>query len=105
MADDVKTTYGISETLEALDFVDSLLGGFANVFADGKVGLLDIKHVPPLIKNANTGLRGMNLIPKEVMDLDPNEMDRILAKVVGLAARADELKAAISALRAKAQAK
>lgn len=101
MPEEPKTKYGVKETTEALDFVDALLGAFGSAFADGKLGLADIRVVPPLVKAANTGIQGISEVKNELLDLDTEELDILMAKLEVLGARVDTLKAAVAAIKAR----
>jgi hypothetical protein len=72
---------GTQETREALDFLFDLTDAIIKSLEDGKVNLLDAPKFLKPFKSASSGISGINIIPKEIVDMDDDEWEEIAAHV------------------------
>lgn len=76
----------IKETMEVLDLIQVGVKVGKEVTADGKVNLLDLPKLLPLIPAAQKAYAGRSEIPKEVKDLDAEELEQLAAKALAIVA-------------------
>lgn len=79
----------IKESLEVLEAARVLLVDVKNVLADGKINGSDIGVLFDLLRQLgtlNAGLQGVEQIPAELKDLDAQEAEQLIAKLMALAA-------------------
>jgi hypothetical protein len=72
---------GTQETKEALDFLFDLTDAIIKSLEDGKVNLLDAPKFLKPFKSASSGISGINIIPKEIIDMDDQEWDELAKHV------------------------
>lgn len=72
--------YGIKETLEVLDFGLVFAKSAKLAMADGEATVGDLKYAFPVLQLAPEALEGIQLIGKELQDLDAAELAQLEAK-------------------------
>lgn len=92
---------GIKETMDVLAGLDSVASALLKAASDGKLNLLDIRHVLDPVKAAGEALKGAQLIPSEIKDLDGAEVEALLVKASTLLPRLVEAVAALVAVVGK----
>lgn len=73
------SVYGIKETEDAIVFGVELRKAIRASLADGSIGLGDIGHAVKVIPSLRDAIEGGYKIPQEISDLQPGELDRLLA--------------------------
>lgn len=73
------SVYGIKETEEALLAGVALRKAVKASLADGKIGIGDIPYLLDVIEPVKKAVEGGYKIPQEISDLEPGELDRLLA--------------------------
>ena len=73
--------YDITETKELLDFVFTLLTSADKALSDGKFDYNDIMVIIPAFMKLGPAINDINKIPKELLDLDKEEMEELKAFV------------------------
>ena len=74
---------GIKETLEVLDFILDLTGGFyKSIKNDGKFTAEDIANFLPALVSLPAAIEGFSLVLPELKDLNDAEMEQIKDKVI-----------------------
>jgi hypothetical protein len=71
--------YGVQETIDVLDFAFTSISIAEDVLADGKIGLLELGKLLPLIPKALNVLNGVVFIPKELAELDAADQEQLLS--------------------------
>lgn len=71
-------TYGVQETLEIADLGFSAFRIGKDILADGKIGLLELPQLIPLIGKVTRAVDGAALVPKELTELDEQDQKTIL---------------------------
>lgn len=74
-------THGIKETKEALDLALGAVKAGLAVSADGKVDLNDLSHVLALVPKIQPAIDQIELVPKELGDLDAAEAAELVAHI------------------------
>jgi hypothetical protein len=77
---------GIKETMDVLDLIQVGVKVGKEVTADGKLNLFDLPKLTPLVPAAQKAYSGRGEIPKEVKDLDVEEVEQLAAKALAIAA-------------------
>ncbi len=71
-------TYGVNETLEIADLGFSSYRIGKDILADGKVGLLELPQLIPLIGKVTRAVDNAKLVPKELGELDSEDQAKLL---------------------------
>lgn len=82
-------TVGVKESLEVLEAVRVLLVDIKKVLADGKISTGDMGVLFDLLRQLsvlNAGLEGVDKVPAEMKDVDAQEAEMLIAKVMDLVA-------------------
>lgn len=82
-------TVGVKESLEVLEALRVLLVDIKKVLADGKVSTGDMGVLFDLLRQLsvlNAGLEGVDKVPAEMKDVDAQEAEMLIAKVMDLVA-------------------
>lgn len=74
-----KVKFGIKETEDVLRFGLSLQKGIGKAKADGVVNWMDVGHIMPVIQTASAAINGADQIKNELLDIDDNEQQRLVA--------------------------
>lgn len=75
---------GTKEILEAIEAIEGVVDAVQKIFDDGKITLIDARHVPSLVKALRNGFDDLAALKEEVKDLDSEEMQLVLGKVIEL---------------------
>ena len=70
--------YGIKETKEVLELVKALLNAYQAAYSDGVIDWNDIIIIAGLFGPAEAAISGIELVPKEILDLDEAEANELL---------------------------
>ncbi len=66
--------FGVKETKESLEFLFDLSDAvLASLESDNKITLRDAPKFLKPIRSASAGVGGINLVPKEIVDMDETE--------------------------------
>ncbi len=80
---------GVKESLEALEALRLLVLDVKKVLADGKISTADIGVVFDVLNQMpalNAGIKGVELVPAEIKDIDAQEAELLVKKALELAA-------------------
>ena len=77
----VEKKYDITETKELLDFVFTLIKGVDKGLSDGKFDYNDIITIIPAFMKIGPAIKDINKVPKELLDLDKDEIEELKAFV------------------------
>ena len=70
---------GIENLKNVLAYGFSGFKTYGKVTKDGKVNLLDLVHVLPMVKNASSAFNGIKHLKAELLDIDDTEQAEIIA--------------------------
>lgn len=71
--------HSITQTKELLDFVFALVTGIDKAMSDGKFDYNDIITIIPAFMKAGLAIKGIDQVPKELGDLDKEEIEELKA--------------------------
>ncbi len=93
---------GIKETLDVLVAAEASLDAVVKACADGQVSLTDLRHVVAPARAAAEAIKGKDLIPVELADVDEAELNVLIDRAVAVASKAmDVFDAVAKVLEAK----
>lgn len=90
----------IKNTLEVFAAVDACAVAALKACEDGKLGLLDLRHILEPAKAAAAAVRDAKLVGAELKDVDAAELEVLLTRSTASALKAVEAFAALSAVLA-----
>jgi hypothetical protein len=76
-----KVQLNTKETKEALDFLFDLTDAIMDSLSDGKVSIMDAPKFLKPFRTAGAGITGIQIIPKEIVDMDEDEWDDLAKHV------------------------
>lgn len=91
----------IKETLEVFTALEAVCGGILKACEDGKLGLLDLRHVLEPAKAAAAAVRGAEQVPAELKDVDEAELNQLIDRAAAVAIKATEAFTALAAALGK----
>lgn len=91
----------IKNSLEVVAAVDASAEAVLKACEDGKLGLLDLRHLVPVLGKAKDAIRDASLIRAELVDAEPAEVDQLLAAAVAAFEKSALAFAALSAVISK----
>lgn len=75
--------HGIQETKELVVFVARLSSSLGAALEDGKLGIVDMARLAPVLMKAGAALEGIDKVPVEMSDLDAAEREELIEAVKG----------------------
>lgn len=73
--------FNIDQTAEVIVFIGSALQAIDGALADGKIGLEDLSQLMLLVPTIGPALDGLDQVPKELGELDDEDLGKLEAKV------------------------
>ena len=78
MANETNGNVGIQDLEELLDFGYTAYQAIADANSDGKINWLDLPKLMPVFVKAGAAIDGIKNIPKQLLDLDDQEQQRLI---------------------------
>lgn len=92
----------IKNSLEVLGAVEAAADAAVKACEDGKLGLLDLRHLVPVLGKAKDAIADAALIRAELADADAAEVDALVAKLVVVVEKSAAAFSALSDVLSKA---
>jgi hypothetical protein len=70
-------TMDTKETLEVFDAADTACDAVIKACEDGKIGIMDIRHLLAPVKAVSVAMQGRDKLKEELKDLDAAEMEEL----------------------------
>lgn len=81
--DEMEGKIGIEETAELVDLAAGLGVAAYNMLQDGKISLGDYLYLIPVLPLLGPAVGGISKVPAEIKDIDPEEVDILIARTKG----------------------
>jgi hypothetical protein len=91
---------GINETMEVLSAVEASADAVAKACEDGKLNLLDIRHLVPILTKGRDAIKDVQAVKGELLDLDEAEIAMLVEKSISVSDKVMGAYLAIAALSA-----
>lgn len=73
---------GIKETLECFVVVEELASAISKAKEDGEIGVLDLRHLPPVISSLREAIKDSKEIKIEIADLSKEELEQLVGAAI-----------------------